>query len=173
MILPAAAVELALVPWPDPSLQGWLGTLFLGGIASALAFVVYSRALRELDASLVGAYLNLDPIVGVLTAVILLGEALGVWQVVGGVVALAGMWLASVERGAQPRRRVRASRDHEARGVERWSLRRSLVAAIMPFAPIGFGAAGSVSPRVIAMAMGAGRLIPKLVEDLRVKGGSA
>jgi drug/metabolite transporter (DMT)-like permease len=97
----SAAIELALVPWPDPSLQGWLGTLFLGVIASALAFVVYSRALRELDASLVGAYLNLDPIVGVVTAVILLGETLGVWQVVGGVVALAGMWLASVQREAQ------------------------------------------------------------------------
>ena len=55
MVLPAAAVELSLVPWPDPSLQGWLGTLFLGVVASALAFVVYSRALRELDASLVGA----------------------------------------------------------------------------------------------------------------------
>jgi drug/metabolite transporter (DMT)-like permease len=37
-----------------------------GVVASALAFVVYSRALRELDASLVGAYLNLDPIAGVL-----------------------------------------------------------------------------------------------------------
>jgi drug/metabolite transporter (DMT)-like permease len=101
MVLPAAAVELALVPWPDPSRQAWLGTLFLGGVASALAFVVYSRALRDLDASLVGAYLNLDPIVGVLTAVILLGETLGVWQMVGGVVALAGMWLASFERDAQ------------------------------------------------------------------------
>ena len=99
MALPAAAVELSLAPWPDPSLQGWLGTLFLGVVASALAFVVYSRALRELDASLVGAYLNLDPIVGVLTAVILLGETLGLWQMSGGVVALAGMWLASGERG--------------------------------------------------------------------------
>jgi drug/metabolite transporter (DMT)-like permease len=103
MVLPAAAVELSLVPWPDPSLQGWLGTLFLGVVASALAFVVYSRALRELDASLVGAYLNLDPIVGVLTAVIVLGETLRLWQVSGGVVALAGMWLASVERGVPER----------------------------------------------------------------------
>jgi drug/metabolite transporter (DMT)-like permease len=99
MVLPAAAVELALVPWPDPSLQDWLGTLFLGVVASALAFVVYSRALRELDASLVGAYLNLDPIVGVLAAVIFLGETLGLWQMAGGVVALTGMWLASVETG--------------------------------------------------------------------------
>lgn len=102
MVLPAAAVELSLVPWPDPSRQGWLGTLFLGVVASALAFVVYSRALRELDASLVGAFLNLDPVVGVLMAVICLGETLGVWQVAGGVVALAGMWLASGERGSGP-----------------------------------------------------------------------
>ena len=58
---------------------------------------------------------NLDPIVGVLTAVILLGETLGLWQVVGGVVALAGMWLASFERDA---------------------LRRSLLATIMPFAAV-------------------------------------
>jgi drug/metabolite transporter (DMT)-like permease len=70
-----------------------------GVVASALAFVVYSRALRELDASLVGAYLNLDPIAGVLTAVVLLGETLGLWQMSGGVVALTGMWLASVEGG--------------------------------------------------------------------------
>ena len=97
MLIPLAAVELLHVPLPSPSLQGWLGTLFLGIVASALAFVVYSRVLRELDASLVGAYLNLDPIVGVSTAVLFLGETLGVWQIVGGVVALAGMWLASSE----------------------------------------------------------------------------
>ena len=88
-----------MLPWPSPSLQGWLGTLFLGVVASALAFVVYSRALRELDASLVGAYLNLDPIVGVLTAVLFLGETLGAWQILGGVIALAGMWLASSREG--------------------------------------------------------------------------
>lgn len=97
ILLPLAGLELSRAPWPRPSLQAWLGALFLGVIASAIAFVVYSRVLRELDASLVGAYLNLDPIVGVLTAVLFLGEALGSWQMVGGVIALAGMWLASAE----------------------------------------------------------------------------
>jgi drug/metabolite transporter (DMT)-like permease len=98
MLLPFAAVELLHVPWPRPSLQGWIGVLFLGVVASALAFIVYNQALRELDAGLVGAYLNLDPIVGVLTAVLFLGETLLAWQIVGGVIALAGMWLASTER---------------------------------------------------------------------------
>jgi drug/metabolite transporter (DMT)-like permease len=95
MLLPFAAVELLQGPTPRPTLGGWLGMLFLGAIASALAYVVYSRALRELDASLVGAYFTLDPIVGVATAVLFLGEVLRGWQVVGAVIALVGMWLAA------------------------------------------------------------------------------
>lgn len=97
MLLPPAVVELVSGSVPTPSLQGWLGALFLGLIASALAFLVYSRVLRELDASLVGAFLNLDPIVGVVTAVVFLGETLHGGQIAGGVIALAGMWLASSE----------------------------------------------------------------------------
>ena len=101
MQLPLAALELMGAPWPAPSLKGWLGVLFLGVIASAVAFVVYNWALRELDASLVGVFINLDPVVGVLTAVLVLGETLGIGEAVGGVIAFAGMWLASAERTAE------------------------------------------------------------------------
>jgi drug/metabolite transporter (DMT)-like permease len=56
---------------------------------------VYGFALRELDASLVGVYTNLDPIVGVVTAVLFLGEELYGGQIAGGLIAFVGMWLAS------------------------------------------------------------------------------
>jgi drug/metabolite transporter (DMT)-like permease len=95
MLVPLAAVELAQGPMPRPTMGGWLGIFYLGAIASALAYVVYSWVLRELDASLVGAYFTLDPIVGVATAVVFLGEALRPGQVVGGIIALVGMWLAA------------------------------------------------------------------------------
>ncbi len=95
MLIPPAALELARSPWPAPSWQGWLGVLFLGVIASAAAYIAYNYALRALDASLVGAFLNLDPIVGVLTAALFLGETLRDWQMAGGLIALVGMWLAS------------------------------------------------------------------------------
>jgi drug/metabolite transporter (DMT)-like permease len=104
MLLPFAAIELIQGPAPQPTLGGWLGTLFLGAVASALAYVVYSWVLRELDASLVGAYFTLDPIVGVATAVVFLGEALSGRQIVGGVIALVGMWLAASNSGAKPSR---------------------------------------------------------------------
>jgi drug/metabolite transporter (DMT)-like permease len=95
MLLPFAAIELMQDPRPMPSAQAWIGIVYLGVIASALAYLLYSLALRVLDASLVGALSNLDPIVGVITAMLFLGEPLEGWQVVGGAIALVGMWLAS------------------------------------------------------------------------------
>jgi drug/metabolite transporter (DMT)-like permease len=95
MLLPFAAVELLQSPMPRPSPDAWLATLFLGAVASATAYVVYNLALRELDASLVGAYFTLDPIVGVVTAIVFLGEVLRRGQVAGGAIAFAGMWLAA------------------------------------------------------------------------------
>jgi len=95
MLLPLGIFELLQSPMPKPTMAGWLGVLFLGAVASALAYVVYSWVLRELEASLVGAYFTLDPIVGVATAVLFLGEALSGRQVVGAVIALIGMWLAA------------------------------------------------------------------------------
>jgi drug/metabolite transporter (DMT)-like permease len=97
--LPTAALELMQTPWSTPSPRAWFGALFLGVVASALAFVVYSWALRHVDANLVGVFINLDPVVGVLMAVVVLGETLGIGQAVGGGVALAGMWLASTDVG--------------------------------------------------------------------------
>jgi drug/metabolite transporter (DMT)-like permease len=95
MLLPLAAAELLQRPLLRPSLQAWLSMLFLGAVASAAAYVGYNWALRELDASLVGAYFTLEPIVGVVTAVVVFGEVLRTGQVVGGVIALIGMWLAA------------------------------------------------------------------------------
>ena len=53
------------------------------------------RVLRQLEASLVGAWFTLDPIVGVLTAIVFLGEVLRPGQVVSGIIGLIGMWLAA------------------------------------------------------------------------------
>ena len=97
MLLPPALFELSHSPWSQPSAGTWLNVLFLGVVASALAYLVYGYVLRELDASLVGVYTNLDPIVGVVIAVAFFGETLHGGQIVGGIVALAGMWLASAE----------------------------------------------------------------------------
>jgi drug/metabolite transporter (DMT)-like permease len=98
MLLPFAAVELLQSPRSLPSFQAALGIAYLGVLASAAAYLVYNLALRELDASLVGVLSNLDPIVGVVTSVVFLGESLNTGQMGGGSLALIGMWLASSPR---------------------------------------------------------------------------
>jgi drug/metabolite transporter (DMT)-like permease len=95
MLMPLAAFELLAASTLSPSIRAWSGALFLGVFASALAYIAYGFALRELDATVVGVYTNLDPIVGVITAVLFLGETLYGGQVLGGLVAFLGMWLAS------------------------------------------------------------------------------
>ncbi|MET0659358.1 MAG: DMT family transporter [Steroidobacteraceae bacterium] len=114
MLLPLAAIETAQRPWAMPSLRAWMGVVFLGVVASALAYVAYGYALRHLEASLVGVFTNLDPIVGVLTAVLLMGEPLHPTQIVGGVVALSGMWLASATTSSSPDRTPLVADDGES-----------------------------------------------------------
>jgi drug/metabolite transporter (DMT)-like permease len=99
MLLPASAIELAVGGLAPTSVQGWLGVLYLGVFASAGCYVLYGFALRALDVSIVGAFTNIDPIVGLVTAFFFLGETLSPAQAAGAVVVLAGMWLASTEGG--------------------------------------------------------------------------
>jgi drug/metabolite transporter (DMT)-like permease len=96
MLLPIAAFELAGSSLPfNPSLAAWGGAIFLGVFASALAYIAYGFALRVLDATVVGVYTNLNPLIGVAAAVLFLGEVLHASQIAGGLLAFAGMWLAS------------------------------------------------------------------------------
>jgi drug/metabolite transporter (DMT)-like permease len=97
VLIPIAAIELTTQHLQAPSMSAWAGLIFLGVVASALAYLVYGYVLRQLDASLVGVYTNLDPIVGVLIAILFFGEVLHSGQVLGGLIALIGMWLASSE----------------------------------------------------------------------------
>lgn len=98
LLLPLAAYEVVAAQIGGNGLQalpvgGWLGVLYLGSVASGLAYVSYSASLRHLDASAVGVYTNLIPVVGVLTGVVMLGEPLSMRAIVGGLVVMLGVWI--------------------------------------------------------------------------------
>jgi drug/metabolite transporter (DMT)-like permease len=97
LLVPPAALEVAAAGWPTSTAEGWLGVIYLAVFASAAAYALYNFALRELDASTVGAFTNIDPLVGVATALLFLGETLSPLQAGGAVIVLVGMWLASTE----------------------------------------------------------------------------
>lgn len=73
--------------------QSWLGVIFLGVFCSGLAYIAWYDALKALPAAQTGAFLYIEPLVAVVVAFFVLGEALTPASLIGGVIILFGVWL--------------------------------------------------------------------------------
>ena len=75
----------------------WVNLGFLGMLASAACFVLWNYACKTLGVVRTTVGLYLTPVVGVLFAVIFLGERLTAVSMVGGLVIITGVVLANTE----------------------------------------------------------------------------
>jgi drug/metabolite transporter (DMT)-like permease len=97
-LIPVVAIELWIDPvFPSISATSWAAIIYLGLFSSAICYILYSRVLQTLPAVQVGNFMNLDPVVGAVIAVIFLQERLGVWQIAGAILVLAGVTLTSIK----------------------------------------------------------------------------
>ncbi|CAN5727407.1 DMT family transporter [soil metagenome] len=94
MLAPFSAVEIASGGTSAPGIHGTLCLVYLGLGASALAYVLEATGLRQFEADQVATFTNLGPVIGVVAAMVFLGEGLGSWEYIGGIVVVAGAWLA-------------------------------------------------------------------------------
>lgn len=94
LLLPAAALEQAPMPLPNASASAWLSVLFLGLGGSAASFFCWNAALRRMDASAASIYINLVPVVTLISSALLLHESLLPAQLLGGALVLMGVYLA-------------------------------------------------------------------------------
>lgn len=92
-LLPAIPIELATAGARMPSAGSVMLLLYLGVIASGIAYWLFGFALRSLGATETAVISNLEVVVGVVVAVAALHERLAVGQVVGGVLIVLGIWL--------------------------------------------------------------------------------
>ncbi|MBO9727252.1 MAG: EamA family transporter [Chitinophaga sp.] len=95
LLLPVAAIDVYNHGMPEISGKAWAGIIYLGVFASALAYFLYNQALESLPAAQVGNFLNLNPVIGAIIAIIFLKDTFTAWQMTGGVLVLAGIWLSS------------------------------------------------------------------------------
>jgi drug/metabolite transporter (DMT)-like permease len=94
-LIPVLLVELHNRSWPIPTFSGWVSIIYLGAIGSALCYYLYNKALEQLSAAEVGNFLNLDPVTGAALAIIFLHEKIMLWQIVGCLLILTGVWLST------------------------------------------------------------------------------
>jgi drug/metabolite transporter (DMT)-like permease len=83
-----------LVPW-----QSWTAVIYMAVFSSAVAYVLYFWLLKYLQASQLAAFTYLLPVIATILGIVWLGERGSLMQVVGGGLALAGVYW--IESGRQ------------------------------------------------------------------------
>ncbi len=68
----------------------WVSLVYLGTVASALAYFLWNFALNSVEASLAAPFINLIPIIGLVLS-ILAGETVTFFQILGGLIAILGV----------------------------------------------------------------------------------
>jgi drug/metabolite transporter (DMT)-like permease len=92
-ILPLWAGAGGWLDLPRLTAAGWGSLLFLGLLCSGVAYIFWYDALAVAGASQVAAFLYLEPIVTVIVAASLIGEAVTWATLAGGATILIGVWL--------------------------------------------------------------------------------
>jgi drug/metabolite transporter (DMT)-like permease len=75
------------VPWP-----AWAAVVFMAVCSSALAYLLYFWLLRYLEASQLSAFTYLLPVLAVILGILLLDERGSLTQIIGGILALGGVY---------------------------------------------------------------------------------
>jgi len=98
-LLPIACWENRHTGFPPVSPGGWVAILYLGAIASALCYFLYNKSLETLPASQVGNFINLDPVIGLIIALLFLSEHINGLQIAGGGLVVVGIYLSTKRAG--------------------------------------------------------------------------
>jgi len=98
LLIPIAAITTPFFPAPRlTSTLAWLVVLYQA-VAGAVAHVWWYRAVEVVGPSRAAIFMNLQPLIGVALAAILLAEPITLWQIVGGMFVLAGVGLTTQRR---------------------------------------------------------------------------
>ena len=73
--------------------NGWLGVTFLGVFCSGLAYIAWYDALQVLSTANTGVFLYIEPLIAMIVAFFILGEAITFASLIGGGIILFGVWL--------------------------------------------------------------------------------
>lgn len=99
LIQPMTPLQQAL---RTPVAIGWLVLMAIGPTVGAS--VAYAAGVRSVPVSVASLVATLEPVLAALLAYLLLGETLGIGQMVGGALILAAVWMLRPRGGAGSRR---------------------------------------------------------------------
>ncbi|MBN1939520.1 MAG: DMT family transporter, partial [Candidatus Aminicenantes bacterium] len=92
--LPFSLGEIVAIPWSRVSWGAWGGLAFSAVFSLVLGYLVWYSSVQRVGNARTAIYSNLTPFVTAVFASLFLGETLGARKIIGGVIILAGVYLA-------------------------------------------------------------------------------
>lgn len=97
LLVPTSLIEIRWQPAHLIQLEVILGMVYLGVFPSLAAFLIWNRSVLIFGPGRAALVYNTMPFFAVILSVIFLGEALFAYQIVGGLVAIGGVLLGTIE----------------------------------------------------------------------------
>jgi drug/metabolite transporter (DMT)-like permease len=96
--------------WVPMGFGPWMHLLFLALLCSAAGYFLYLYGLFRLNPTTVSSYINLIPVFGALSGIVVLGERLILQQAIGGIAVITGVVIVNLRYGEKgdPDRTARA-----------------------------------------------------------------
>ena len=98
----AGAVALGVSGLPQTSPRGWLVVLYLGAVATGLAYLLFTHALRHIASSTAVSIVLVEPLTAFCLAIVVVGERPGAAGFVGLGLVMAGLALVVHDALRQP-----------------------------------------------------------------------
>jgi drug/metabolite transporter (DMT)-like permease len=95
MLFPAVAIVALQAPARWPKAEEALGVLYMGLMASVVAFIFWNRGVAVVGANAAGFTIHLLPAFATVLAILFLGESFAAFHAVGIVTILAGVLFAT------------------------------------------------------------------------------
>jgi drug/metabolite transporter (DMT)-like permease len=93
--LPAGGEEVIRLGWPHLPLAGWLSVLYMAIAVTVVGYFLWFQALTQVDASSAAPFLFIQPLLGAVIAILLLGEQLTWATIAGGALILISVYIVS------------------------------------------------------------------------------
>lgn len=100
-LFPCALVEGGIPDIARASLKTWLCVFYLSLLATAFAYFVWYYLLEKLDATFMGNFINIQPLVGIALGYFFLGEPVSGWVAAGGALVIGGVYVTTLNERAK------------------------------------------------------------------------
>jgi drug/metabolite transporter (DMT)-like permease len=93
--LPLGSWEVLHSGWPTISLPGWLAIGWMAIMSTAIAYLLWFQGLAKVEGSAAASALFIQPLLGTLLAIVLLGDQLTPTTIIGGILIIVSVYAIS------------------------------------------------------------------------------